>query len=462
MERGFSDTFKRAFLIGDLVCLTVAFLVAFFLRYDVDRYSGQEVAYLFLLAIILVSWAVISINWRLYSLQKIQKWYESLFDIIRGIFLLFLVITTVVFIGKIEITSRLVIGFFSVFALVLLTLWRFVFAQYIEHKKVKLHVNYIIIGAGRTGRQLSNTFKHQPALGYRFLGFFDDTKASVRNENSILGNFDEVFTYMEREQVDEVFITMPDLLNDYVREVIAFAENHLIRVKIVPDLGRYVLRNISVDFFDNFPIITIRKEPLSRYTFRVIKRAFDVVFALLVIVLLLSWLLPILAILIKLDSKGPVFFIQERNGENNDIFRCIKLRTMKVNAQANSLQAQKNDSRITRLGRFLRKSNLDEVPQFINVLKGEMSVVGPRPHMLKHTEEYSRLIDRYLLRHSIKPGITGWAQIKGFRGETKTSRAMRLRVLHDVWYMENWSFLLDLQIIIYTVLNMLKGEKNAG
>jgi len=188
---------------------------------------------------------------------------------------------------------------------------------------------------------------------------------------------------------------------------------------------------------------------------------FDIIFSILVLVCICSWLFPLLAIAIKLSSAGPVFFIQKRSGRNNEEFDCYKFRSMSVNKDSDNVQAVKNDSRITLIGKFLRKSNLDELPQFINVLIGNMSVVGPRPHMLKHTKDYSAIIDKFMVRHLIKPGITGWAQVNGFRGTTIQPRYMMKRVRYDLWYIENWTFLLDIQIIFMTVYTMIRGDKNA-
>ena len=191
------------------------------------------------------------------------------------------------------------------------------------------------------------------------------------------------------------------------------------------------------------------------------KRLFDIVFSLLIIIFIFSWLFPILAILIKLESKGPVFFIQVRTGRNNIHFKCYKFRSMRLNNDADKKQATRNDHRITRIGSFLRKTSLDELPQFFNVLIGDMSIVGPRPHMLHHTEEYSQLTDKFKTRNLLKPGITGWAQICGLRGEVANTEAMLKRVDADVWYLKNWSFLLDLKIIFLTFWITLKGDKNA-
>jgi putative colanic acid biosynthesis UDP-glucose lipid carrier transferase len=191
------------------------------------------------------------------------------------------------------------------------------------------------------------------------------------------------------------------------------------------------------------------------------KRAFDIAFSLFVIIFVLSWLIPLMAILIKLSSRGPVFFVQQRSGKDNKPFKCYKFRSLAVNADAHEKQVTRGDARITRLGRFLRKSNLDELPQFFNVLMGSMSIVGPRPHMLRHTEMYSKVLGQYMIRHFVKPGVTGWAQVNGFRGEIKKEDQLRQRIEHDIWYLEHWSLWLDLRIIFLTVFVTIKGDKNA-
>jgi len=205
----------------------------------------------------------------------------------------------------------------------------------------------------------------------------------------------------------------------------------------------------------------LRNEPLDKRWNRALKRTFDIVFSLGVIVFVLSWLIPLLALAVKLSSPGPVFFKQTRLGEGMKKFSCYKFRSMRVNKEADSKQATKNDPRVTKVGAFLRKSNLDEMPQFLNVLLGQMSVVGPRPHPLKLNDQFRDIIDKYMVRHFVRPGITGWAQVNGFRGETRTPELMEKRVDLDVWYLENWSFKLDLKIIVKTVTNMLGKDERA-
>lgn len=218
---------------------------------------------------------------------------------------------------------------------------------------------------------------------------------------------------------------------------------------------------MHLEMLGNVPVLYIRQEPLAQPENRMLKRLFDIVFSLLFLCTLFPIIFIIIGTAIKISSPGPIFFKQKRSGEEGKEFWCYKFRSMRVNKDSDKLQATKNDPRKTRLGNFMRKSNIDELPQFINVLLGDMSVVGPRPHMLKHTEEYSKLIDKYMVRHLVKPGITGWAQITGFRGETKELWQMEGRVERDIWYLEHWTFMLDLYIIYKTVKNAVKGEKEA-
>jgi putative colanic acid biosynthesis UDP-glucose lipid carrier transferase len=212
---------------------------------------------------------------------------------------------------------------------------------------------------------------------------------------------------------------------------------------------------------EEIPVISMRTEPLLKFGNQVEKRIFDLVVSTIFLITIFPLLLIFLGLGIKLTSKGPIFFKQKRTGENGTDFYCYKFRTMCVNQDADSKQATKDDSRVTKIGAFMRKTNLDEMPQFFNVFIGNMSIVGPRPHMLKHTEMYSKLIDQYMIRHFAKPGITGWAQVTGFRGETQRLEEMEGRVKRDVWYIENWSFSLDVRIIFMTVFNMFRGDKNA-
>lgn len=324
----------------------------------------------------------------------------------------------------------------------------------------------MVIGAGPTAQEFKQMLEMKIEYGYQFLGFFEDNPekfpAAVRKD--IMGDINEAKRYAIENQIDELFCALPNSEEDKIRNLIEFGDENLVRVKIVPDLTKFLthhLNKIEIDYYGQIPVMTMRSEPLESFVNRFIKRGFDIAFSVLIMVFVLSWLFPLLAIIIKLTSRGPILFVQERSGLRNRSFQVIKFRTMYLNDDAHHKQAHKYDERITPIGKLLRRSNLDELPQFINVFLGQMSVIGPRPHMLKHTEEYSKIIDKFMVRHLVKPGITGWAQVNGYRGETRNPKDMEGRVRADVWYIENWSFALDVKIIMLTVINMLRGEENA-
>jgi putative colanic acid biosynthesis UDP-glucose lipid carrier transferase len=249
-------------------------------------------------------------------------------------------------------------------------------------------------------------------------------------------------------------------------QIFRFSDNLAIRTKIIPNYLSYYQSRFHFQLFGNYPMVTLRSEPLQQGQWRFVKRLFDIGFSILAFILLFSWLFPLIALLIKLDSRGPVFFRQARWGKNGEKFMCYKFRSMKpesrdVNERNEFQQAHAKDPRITKLGALLRRTSLDELPQFLNVLMGDMSVVGPRPHAHEHNLRTKDQVGSYMVRHWIKPGVTGWAQVNGYRGETRTIDQMRSRVDFDIWYIENWTFWLDIRIIIMTVYNIIRGEDNA-
>jgi putative colanic acid biosynthesis UDP-glucose lipid carrier transferase len=341
--------------------------------------------------------------------------------------------------------------------------WKLIFLAIRKSKRNLLmdSRNIIIVGSGRIGQNIFEYFEFHKHSGYKVLGFFDDKAARVPDIGLYLGSIDESIEYTLENGVDEIFCALPSSQSDRIEKLMIEADKHLIRFKIVPEYYINSKRSMFVQNFDHIPIISVRQEPLESMANRLTKRVFDVVFSLFVIIFIFSWLFPILALIIKLQSRGPVFFVQTRSGKDNKPFKCYKFRSMRVNSDSDKQQAQRGDTRITPIGAFIRKTSLDEFPQFFNTLIGNMSVVGPRPHMISHTEQYSQLVDKFMVRHFLKPGITGWAQISGFRGETKTTEDMLQRVEADVWYLENWSFLLDLKIIFLTFWNVVKGDEKA-
>jgi putative colanic acid biosynthesis UDP-glucose lipid carrier transferase len=260
--------------------------------------------------------------------------------------------------------------------------------------------------------------------------------------------------------VSEIICSVEKLEKKLLNSLIDFSENNLISIKLLPETNDVYERNFTTTFLEYIPLLILRKNAFDEISNKLIKRLFDIVFSAFIIVFVLSWLFPIISLIILLDSRGPVFFVQERTGLLKKSFYCLKFRTMKITND--NKQATRNDWRVTRVGKFLRKTSLDELPQFLNVLAGNMSLVGPRPHMVKHTEEYSQLVDKYMLRHLVKPGITGLSQIMGYRGETQHDlHLMKMRVRMDRFYIENWSFYLDIKIVYATVLMLFKNNEQA-
>ena len=394
------------------------------------------------------------------SVVFIDKIVQRAFSLVTVLVLLFA--TCLIFLNVGDLMATFLVVYYVV-ALVSFALWR-VFVRLSLKLYRRKGYNFkcvVIVGAGKNGMELYQVMKDDLSYGFNICGFFDDNIALKDALPNYLGSTNEVEDYVLKHEIDEIYCTLPGTNDGKIVRLLNFAEKHMIRFYIVPEFYRNVKKSMVMEMMESIPLLTIRREPLQSMYNRCLKRAFDLLFSSVVLLTIYPILYVILGVLIKLSSPGPILFRQKRTGLYGRDFECFKFRTMRVNAEADTMQAVKDDPRKTRIGNFLRKSNLDEFPQFVNVFLGDMSVVGPRPHMLKHTEQYSALIDKYMVRHLVKPGVTGWAQVTGYRGETKTLEQMEGRVKRDVWYIENWTFFLDLKIIIVTVLNMFKGEKNA-
>ena len=345
---------------------------------------------------------------------------------------------------------------------VLLGGWWILSRKLIKMYRTKGH-NYksiIVIGCGSVGKRLVNELKSDQGYGYRIVGVFDDDEKYSTVEN-YKGKIADVEQFIKENQVDEMYCAIPDEVTEGgVPRLINIAESNAVVFYYVPQFGRYIPRRFELYSMGNVPVLSVRPYPLNNPLNALIKRVFDFSFSTVFLLFFPIILIPV-AIGIKLSSPGPIFFKQKRTGLKGEPFNCYKFRSMKMNATADTAQATKDDPRKTKFGSFLRKTSIDELPQFFNVWRGDMSIVGPRPHMVAHTEEYSELIDKYMLRHIIKPGITGWAQVNGYRGQTDELWKMEKRVECDVWYAENWNFMLDLKIIFLTFFNVFRGEKNA-
>lgn len=312
--------------------------------------------------------------------------------------------------------------------------------------------NFVLIGRNQLAEEVRKYYLLNPEEGYSFLGYVDG--------NSLSDIFERLNHVNNQSEIHEIFCCIAEISKDELNQLMQFGLNSLIKVKLLVQPAHFDTA-LRWDKLDRFPGIDRPAVALDDRGNRLLKRCFDILFSAMICTIVMSWLTPIVALLIKISSPGPVFFLQLRSGENNKPFWCLKFRTMSVNAESDSRQASSNDDRVTRLGRFLRRSSIDELPQFFNVFAGTMSVVGPRPHMLRHTEEYSQLIDKFISRQYVKPGITGLAQCLGYRGETKNLVDMENRVRLDRYYIENWSFWLDIRIIFLTIISLIRGSDKA-
>ena len=312
----------------------------------------------------------------------------------------------------------------------------------------------IIIGNDESVTELKEFFLNQKELGY------ENRMTFKFNHPSDL-NLEECFDFILTRNIDEVYCSANELDESQISRLITFCENNFKILKFISKRGGLLSKKLKTDIYGLSTVQSLREMPLSNDFNTILKRTFDIAFSLFIIIFLLSWITPIIGLIIKIESRGPVFFKQTRNGIKFREFTCYKFRSMIENNDADIQQATKNDKRVTKIGKILRRTSLDELPQFFNVLIGNMSVVGPRPHMIRENERYSKSVDKFMVRHFVKPGITGLAQVKGFRGEIETDEDIINRVKYDIYYLENWSLILDLNIVFLTTINFLTGQKKA-
>ena len=360
--------------------------------------------------------------------------------------------------GYDDVPIRIYVYFYSLYY-PLLAIWWIVSRRIIKFFRSK-GLNYrriVIVGWNGTSKQLYDEMRSDQGYGYRIMGIFDNSK---HKGIKITGGIDTIEKFVVDNKIDEMYCAMSSEEKD-VGNLIRIADRHDVDFYYVPRISGFMTTTFRLSSIGNLPVLIYRPNPLQNWYNRLIKRLFDVVFSICAIAVVSCTVLIPIIIAIKVSSKGPILFRQKRTGYRGREFTCYKFRTMRVNSEADSLQATKNDPRKTKVGDFLRRTSLDELPQFINVLIGNMSVVGPRPHMVKQTDEYSKLIDKYMVRHIIKPGITGLAQVSGYRGQTEELWQMEKRVEYDVKYIESWTFWLDIKIIVRTLINAVQGEKNA-
>lgn len=404
-----------------------------------------------------IAWFLLSLRSGFYEIYRFTHFSKIMTLLGRqGVILVLIVFSFFGFYNDLNISASLI---FKYIVLVMLSISIVKFGVYFLLKKYRLYLGgnvrkVVIIGLNQKTDQLRKFFIDNPVYGYQLVKTFD-----LKGPNKV--SIEECMDYILKEKVDEVYSSVAEIGNKDLIKLIDFVDNNLKILKFLPDNKEIYTKKLDFTYYGVLPILSMRKIPMDEPFNKFIKRGFDIILSLLVIIGVLSWLTPLLGLFIKLESKGPVFFKQKRNGLDYKEFYCYKFRSMKPNPMADLHQISKGDERVTRVGRIIRKTSMDELPQFINVLKGDMSVVGPRPHMVSHTHMYAERIDKFMVRHFIKPGITGLAQVSGFRGEVESESDIINRVKYDIFYLENWSLFLDIKIVFQTIYNAIRGEEKA-
>lgn len=438
----FSKYLRPITVVADLIIINTVASFVF------PHFSGK-IGFLFFASItwLIVAWA--SEFYDVYRHTGVYKILEKIFKQFVSIFVL--VIAYNGFFPRFaEREDFILFGILILGGITFIKLIIYSLLTYFREKHGGNFRNVILIGDSQEILSLEELFREKTKFGYRCLKLFDS-----------LDSIDEIEKYIINKNVDEIYLSYGYINRKNINQLLTFSDNNLILLKYVPTRKELLNINSKADYYDVIPVIPRRKIPLDKTYNKFVKRVFDIVFSTIVIVFIMSWLVPLLAVLIKLESKGPVLFKQKRTGINDTEFTCYKFRSMHINEDSHLKQATRTDDRITKIGKFIRRTSLDEFPQFINVFLGNMSIVGPRPHMIKHTELYSRKVNRFMLRHLVKPGITGMAQTHGYRGEIESDRDLINRFKYDLFYLENWSIALDLKIIYLTIYNVFTGEDKA-
>ena len=448
--------FKRGRYSGFLrpISYIIDLLIINLLAY---RFFEDNIIFINYTVIVSLLWIIIALRSNFYEIYRFTR-LTNILTLIGKQGVLFILIVFAFF-GVFNNLNRdpLSILNYTLFSLLCITLAKLAVFYLLKKYRLLLKGNLrkvVIIGLNQKTDQLRKFFLENPEYGYVLAKTFDLNK----DDKTTL---DECLTFIEENNVDEIYSSVAKLNNKELSQLIDYADNNLKILKFLPDNKEIYSKRLDFTYYGYLPILSLRKIPIEEPFNEFIKRSFDIFLSIIVIVGVLSWLTPILAIFIKLESRGPVFFKQRRNGLDYKEFYCYKFRSMRPNPEAHLYQIRKNDPRVTRVGKIIRKTSIDELPQFINVLKGEMSVVGPRPHMVSHTHMYAKRIDKFMVRHFIKPGITGLAQVSGYRGEVEDDNHIINRVKYDIFYLENWSLFLDIKIVFQTIYNALRGEEKA-
>lgn len=461
----FNKVLKSCVLLGDLILLNL--LLWGFEQFLGNRFWCENCGSILQgMALITLCYLLCNMHSGVILHRSVVRPEQIMVRVLRNMVPFVLLSVCILLLFHFEFSHSRLFGLFYIVLILVIVSYRLAFRYFLElYRKQGGNVRKVIlIGSHENMQELYHAMTDDPTSGYRVLGYFEDFPSDrYPSDVSYLGHPQEVNNFLKQNvgRVDQLYCSLPSARSAEIVPIINYCENHLVRFFSVPNVRSYLKRRMHFEMLGNVPVLSIRREPLELLENRIVKRTFDIVCSTLFLCTIFPFIYIIVGVAIKMSSPGPIFFKQKRSGEDGKEFWCYKFRSMRVNAQCDTLQATEHDPRKTRIGEIIRKTSIDELPQFINVFKGDMSIVGPRPHMLKHTQEYSLLINKFMVRHFVKPGITGWAQVTGYRGETKELWQMEGRVMRDIWYIEHWTFLLDLYIMYKTVYNAIHGEKEA-
>jgi Undecaprenyl-phosphate glucose phosphotransferase len=459
--------YKILFISSGFVLLNIAFFITFFYRFDTYNlelgYRENDIGYEYVLFVMNMIYLLASTKTSNFLFEKknvfkniVKLSFKDTFFIILGYALFILIVKGSWFSREFLLIFSSLFGIISFIQRAVL----FAYFQYLIEKSYADR-QIIIFGHGKDIEFLvKNYVRKRDYIKYLFT--YDNQKENNHFEQYYLYPIEDFYKIVKPDsRIYEALIIYDN--TDVFRDIYQRCEKIGIRTKIIPAFYHLIESKFEMEDHAPVPILKLKTEPLEDFFASTLKRTFDIIFSGLVLLTIFPIMTIILGIIIKFTSKGPVFFRQRRSGINQEEFMCWKFRSMEVIEQekADKIQATKNDPRITWIGKIIRKTNIDEFPQFINVFFGEMSIVGPRPHPLPLDQKYNDTLEFYRARHHCKPGLTGWAQANGFRGETSADEQMRERIEHDLFYIYNWSFIFDIRIIFLTVWNTIKGQKNA-
>lgn len=447
-----------SYLLIDLLLLNLSFLTMVYIH-DNSFYSRGLVDFLLLLNI---SWGVAILFYpkgNLFLRDGFRNRVKR--QIYRFAVYLSIVLFGVVLLNLDSLSRFILFGSIGLFFFLKLIVFFFIYTYLgLKRKKGRYVRKILIVGDSEAAHEINGFFNSNPEIGYKIVGYIDDDSSSNKNYKYLgcLNDFQKLFS---SHVFDEIIIALPLTMKCEINRFVKLSDFNGIRIHLIPDYYNLLKRNVNVQLFGNVPLVNVRNVPLDEFSARFLKRSFDIVFSLFVLIFF-SPIYFIIGLAVKIETKGPALYKPVRIGKNGKEFAVLKFRSMRDSdsAYGGTKSTIAGDPRVTKVGAFIRKTNIDELPQFFNVLKGEMSVIGPRPHRINLNSDLQNKMPEYMVRSYVRPGLTGWAQVNGWRGPTETKIQYQGRTLHDIWYIENWAFMLDLYIIMLTVFGN-KVKKNA-